>query len=308
MNIEKITAYGNRNPKELKEKGVENPIAVGPKNRVCFTDVASAIIFDSSEVETKTQVNNNILIENLTRDFKAKGADVASFMTTIGDLTAWLRKDTDPCSFCNGAGPCPSIEVEKTDDTSSELEDAQALHYGWIGPAPVNRARLDELLGFTEMPPETPIMLQAVMHERDHQNAPEVIFSYFSAVWVTGPDNSFELFLGGLNEKTEAAPKFHLEGVFTTPEMKKAGKTKKAQGTKIIHPAPTPTKKAATPVQTKKKAAATPTKQPTPKKAEAKKPVTKTKVVTKKAPPPDTKGMSALDRAMAKKAAGRKKK
>lgn len=297
MNIEKITAFSERGNMVLAESGIKNPVAM-KGGEVLLTDRFAAFLISSAELAEKAKGNNaegmgGRMYASFTSDFNQKQADVSSFNTTIGDLVAWLRKDTESCPFCAGTGPCPSVALDDAEEQSPELDDANSLHYGWVGVSPIRRSRLDELLSYLELADDTKILVMSVMNERPATHSKTKVSPFYGAVWVKGPD--FELFLAGLAEKTEAAPKFHLEGKFTTPEMKKAGKKKTTVAKPALAPTPTP-KKAATP----KKPAAAPAKQA------AKKPVTKTKVVSKT--PPKLTGSSLLDRALAKKAAGRKKK
>lgn len=305
MNIEKITTYGKRESEALREMKIVSPMRLG-KDRVLYTDRFSAIIIKSTDEAEKVAQNPEVSGESfyasIMSDFVKKDSDVSSFLTTVGDLVAWLRKDTDPCPFCGGTGPCPSVELDDADEKSPELDDANSLHYGWLGVAPIRRSRLDELLSYIEASDDTKITVKAVMNERPASYDVDKVSPFFGAVWVEGED--FEVFLAGLAEKTEAAPKFHLEGKFTTPELTKAGKSKvnRKSPTEVFgKKAKAPAKKAAPKAPVAKPAAPA----SAPKKAPAKKPVTKTKVVTK-GPPPKSTGNSLLDRARAKKAAGRK--
>lgn len=296
MNIEKITAFGDSGAEKLKSLDILNPVEL-EAGRYIVTDGTGAIVFKHKYPKTvEFGGSGDHIYRTLTADFHAKTADVCSFVTTVGDLRNWLIKDTEPCTFCEGKGLCISPTLETLEGTTPELEDAEALHYGWIGPVPINRARLEELLSFPEASDDTKIVLTVVMHERPHQNSPEKLVPFYGEVWVQGPD--WELFLAGLEDKSgEAAPKFHLEGVFTAPEAKPAGKKQNVMKTKPVR---TPAKAAAP------KKAAPVTKKEAPKvKAPPKKPVVPTKTVSK---PAKSTGSSLLDKALAKKAAGRKKK
>lgn len=256
MNFEKLTAYSARGTNKLKEKGFVNPVLVAGKTRGLVSDGLSTIIFDFP-TKTKFTAERPSLYVQLCQDFEEKKADVVSFKTTVGDLVVWLRKDTEACAFCGGAGVCPSIQVamglKKDEDAPPELSDADALHYGWIGPCPIDRSLLDELLEIVEVPPETEIMLHAVMNERHHQSTPERESTMFCSVWVKAAD--WEIFLAGRTDKVEAAPKFHLEGKFEQGSFQ-AAKTKKTKAGTTPAPkaAVAATKKAAPKVQAKKAA------------------------------------------------------
>lgn len=316
MNIEKIIQLGERDAAALSTKGIKNPMMLDDNYILVVNPYAGFRIHaDELPPDLVSAAHKDIgekVLSRLTSDLSKKDSDVAAFHTTVGDLVAWLRKDTEPCSICSGTGPCPSVELDDAGDTSPEVEDANSLHYGWLGVAPIRRSRLDELLSYLELPDTTGIGVITMMLDRPSVDIKGEDVDFYSMVQIHGETGSheFDLYLAGLSEKTEAAPKFHMEGKFEKLDLKKAGKTKITSTAAPIEgkaEEQQKTKKKAAPKAGQKKAAKpVATKKLGPKPVEPKKPVGKTKVISKAAPIKPS-GSSILDRARAKKLAGKKK-
>lgn len=215
MNIDKLLRIIKREAKGLEKYNIRGPVyADSKKRKILFTDGYAAVVVPVKwadlgalgDVEPGAEK-----YEVMVGMFNSRTAETSSFQTSVGVLAAWLRSQTDVCPLCHGKKACKVFPHKH--DLSADEEDAESLHYAWIGTTPFDRRRMDELLTALGPSPEEEVEVVAA---KDFA----VVESGHSVVKVVA--KQWEIYIAGRSDVREAAPKFHLEAAFTNPQWKPA--------------------------------------------------------------------------------------
>ena len=209
VNFEALKELQLRQEKKLREIGINGPFEA--RGHWIFTDGYGAVVFTKPWEELAawaaaqgwTVPKEDEKYKKMLTGFKpAKTYDVVVFKTTVEDFSTWLHLNTEACPVCRGGPSCPV--TEKPDPE----EDPYAVHYGWVGPAPVDRRRLVELLDIVQLPPDALITVTGFLKdERLTSSAPK-----WAGVRIAGKD--CDIFLAGLVGAREGETRFHTDGKF----------------------------------------------------------------------------------------------
>lgn len=227
MNQDALLKVVKRNIKDLEKYHIRGPFYSGPtKQIVVFTDAYAAAVVPTKWVTGARAMKLEVreaAYARMVSTFEQKTADRASFQTTVGDLLAWLRSNTEACPLCGGTKLC---KVPKhRDHLTAEQEDGESVHYAWIGPMAIDRRRVEELVLYMEAPLEEEIEVQAVVDyggELTMCAGNEQVAAQGCVVIA----KQWKVYCAGRNDRREAAPKFHLEAMFHHPTFT-SGKRKK---------------------------------------------------------------------------------
>lgn len=143
---------------------------------------------------------------------RSKSHDTHEFNVSVEALSGWLRKDTEACPLCLGVGLCEpdvSFDVEPV----FEEEDASDVHYGWVGIVPIDRRILQESLYAVGARPKDRVKVFSgidqgpphILTLKPYQGTP------YQVRGIRVSSDHWTIYIAGLTEHVEAAPKLHLD-------------------------------------------------------------------------------------------------
>lgn len=227
MNQDALLKVVKSNAKDLEKYHIKGPFYSGPtKQIVVFTDAYAAAVVPTKWVTGARAMKLEVLeapYSRMVSVFEQKTADRATFQTTVGDLLAWLRSNTDACPLCEGAKLCKV--PRHRENLTAEQEDGESVHYAWIGSMALDRRRVEELVLYMEAPLEEEIEVQAVVNYGGELTM-RVGDTPVCAQGCTVIAKQWKVYCAGRYDRREAAPKFHLEATFHHPTFT-SGKRKK---------------------------------------------------------------------------------
>lgn len=212
MNQKALMQFMKRRKKELEKVGIDGPFyANARKTKVMFTDGFAAAIVPSAWCSGTLEVKEH-LYQRVHHSFDlSKTADYATFTTTHELFTAWLRMETEMCPFCHG-NLCTRPIKDYGKEATPDEDIADDLHYGWVGQAALDRRRADTLLSYLGTDPTEEIEVMAMADLNHHRS------SGSSGIRLTG--EGWRVYVMGLLTRVEAAPKFHIDGIFSNPQVR----------------------------------------------------------------------------------------
>ena len=216
------TRMMKRNASKLGEVGIHGPFRRSEKGSLVVTDGCSAVLLSDTKEAREWVTKNNWecgvypdkhdrMMSHFTPQ---KEMDVVAFETTIADLWEWAVLGSDACPICLGAKFCSPPKTGTIKETP-DSEDAFSVHYGWVGPIPIDRRRLQEVLTVLNYPGEQAVTLSGFLRPATS------IEDFFGGARLDVLGNIRGL-VAGLTEVREGESRFQTDGKFTDVKLRHA--------------------------------------------------------------------------------------
>ena len=220
MQLNYASRMVKRNADQLEKVGIHGPFRRREKGSLIVTDGCAAVFLSDTQ-ETQEWVTRNgweceaypEKYDRMMSHFTPrKGLDVVVFETTIADLWEWAVLGSDACPLCLGTKFCPPPKTGTIKETP-DSEDAFSVHYGWVGPVPIDRRRLQEVLTILNYPGEQTVTLSGFLRPATSTE------DFFGGARLDVLGN-IKGVIAGLTEVREGESRFQTDGKFTDIKLR----------------------------------------------------------------------------------------